>query len=922
MFKRLISGAILLGCFGLSYAQDQRKLPDVPAAQQQQTIDIPYTKFTLKNGLTVLVHEDKKAPIVAVNIWYHVGSKNEKAGKTGFAHLFEHLMFNGSEHYNDDYFRVLNKLGATDLNGTTNNDRTNYFQNVHKNALETVLWMESDRMGHLLGAIDQAKLDEQRGVVQNEKRQGENQPYGKAFETILANTYPKNHPYSWTTIGSMDDLNAASLEDVKDWFRTYYGPNNATLVLAGDLTVEQAKQMAEKYFGDIQPGPPVARHDVWVAKMTGEHRMSMQDRVPQTRITKVWNVPQFGSEDLYRLQLASMVLGSGKSSRMTKRLTIDEPLATGVGVGIAEREIGSQFQINIMVRPGADPQKAEAAADAELAKFLESGPTEAELQRVKTQILSGLLRGTERIGGFGGKSDILAQFQVFNGSPEGYKNRIATIMNATPADVLQTAREWLSDGVFVLTISPYPQLSKSDVSADRTTLPVAGDPPASKFPVLQRTTLANGLNVILAERHDVPLVNFSLQVPSGYAADAGKILGTARLAMDMLDEGTTKRDALQISEEAALLGASIGTGAGIDFSSASLAALKMNLDKSLELFADVVLNPAFRQADFERLKRQQLASIQQEAFSPNTMAVRIFPRLLYGEGHPYAIPLTGSGTTASVNQLTPAALAEFHKTWFKPNNATMVVAGDITMPELKAKLETYFGAWQKGTVPTKAIPNAKLQAGTSVYIIDRPAADQSVIFAGHLIGAKSGASEIAIETMNTVLGGDFLARINMNLREDKHWSYGASSFIQDTKNQRFFTVVAPVQSDKTKEAMLEIKKELSQILSGKPISADELNTAKNTNTLSLPGRWETLAAVLGDAVDMAQYGLKDDFYQTYGANVNALSLDAVNAAAKNLLMPEKMIWVVVGDRAKIEAAVRELGFGEVNVVDTDLNPVK
>ena len=306
MFKRLIGGAILLGCFGLSYAQDQRKLPDVPAAQQQQTIDIPYTKFTLKNGLTVLVHEDKKAPIVAVNIWYHVGSKNEKAGKTGFAHLFEHLMFNGSEHYNDDYFRVLNKLGATDLNGTTNNDRTNYFQNVHKNALETVLWMESDRMGHLLGAIDQAKLDEQRGVVQNEKRQGENQPYGKAFETILANTYPKNHPYSWTTIGSMDDLNAASLEDVKDWFRTYYGPNNATLVLAGDLTVEQAKQMAEKYFGDIQPGPPVARHDVWVAKMTGEHRMSMQDRVPQTRITKVWNVPQFGSEDLYRLQLASM----------------------------------------------------------------------------------------------------------------------------------------------------------------------------------------------------------------------------------------------------------------------------------------------------------------------------------------------------------------------------------------------------------------------------------------------------------------------------------------------------------------------------------------------------------------------------------------------------------------------------------------
>ncbi|HXE82447.1 MAG TPA: pitrilysin family protein, partial [Gemmatimonadales bacterium] len=297
-----------------------------PAAQAAVTI--PYQKFVLKNGLTLLVHEDHKAPIVAVNIWYHVGSKNERPGRTGFAHLFEHLMFNGSEHFNTDYFQALEPLGATDLNGTTNEDRTNYFQNVPTSALDVVLWMESDRMGHLVGVIDQGRLDEQRGVVQNEKRQGENEPYGKVDLLMTEGTYPAGHPYSWSVIGSMEDLNAAKLDDVKEWFKTYYGPNNAVIVLAGDITPDVARQKVEQYFGDIPAGPPIAKQDTWIARRSGTHREVMQDRVPQGRIYKEWNIPEFGSADADYLDMVTDVLAQGKTSRLYKRLVYDAQIAT------------------------------------------------------------------------------------------------------------------------------------------------------------------------------------------------------------------------------------------------------------------------------------------------------------------------------------------------------------------------------------------------------------------------------------------------------------------------------------------------------------------------------------------------------------------------------------------------------------------
>ncbi|MDO8549470.1 MAG: pitrilysin family protein, partial [Ignavibacteria bacterium] len=425
-------------------------LSAVTFAQSIADINIPYQKFVLNNGLTLIVHEDHKAPIVAVNVWYHVGSKNEKQGKTGFAHLFEHLMFNGSENFDDDYFQALERVGATDLNGTTNNDRTNYFQNVPTSAFDLALWMESDRMGHFLGAVTQEKLDEQRGVVQNEKRLGENEPYALSEELITNNTYPKGHPYSWTTIGSMEDLNAASLDDIHEWFKTYYGAANAVLVIAGDINTQEIKEKIEKYFGDIPAGPPVTKHEVWIAPMEETKRQVAQDRVPQLRIYKVWNIPEWGSKELSNLDLVSDVLASGKTSRLYKRLVYDEQIATDVWCYYSGGEIGSQFQIVATAKPGEDLGKIENAIDEELGKFLKEGPTQDELNRIKTQHLAGFIRGIERIGGFGGKSDILAQSEVYGGSPDYYKKNLQFVEDAKTSDLKEAANKWLTKGAYIL----------------------------------------------------------------------------------------------------------------------------------------------------------------------------------------------------------------------------------------------------------------------------------------------------------------------------------------------------------------------------------------------------------------------------------------------------------------------------------------
>jgi len=885
---------------------------------QTKEIDIPYERFVLDNGLTVIVHEDHKAPIVAINIWYHVGSKNEKPGKTGFAHLFEHLMFGGSEHAPGRYIDGMERIGATDLNGTTNPDRTNYFQNVPTSAVDFTLWMESDRMGHLLGALDQKTLDLQRGVVQNEKRQGENQPYGVTRQLLTQNTYPAGHPYSWTTIGDMADLDAASMKDVQEWFKTYYGPSNVVLVLAGDIDAKTAREKVTKYFGDIPAGPPVAHHQVWIAKMTGTHRQVVQDRVPQARIYKVWNIAEYGSAEADYLDLVSDCLSSGKSSRFYKRLVYEDQIATDAAAFTDLREIGGQFVVRATARPGQSIVQVEKELDEELARFLKNGPTAEELQRVKAQYRANFIRGIERIGGFGGKSDRLAQSQVFRGSADAYKISLKRVQEATAEDLRAVASRWLSDGVYILEVDPFPDYKTASAGADRSKAPDTGTPPELKLPKLQRATLSNGLKVILAERHEVPLVNFTLAADAGFAADASSATpGTANLAMQVLTDGTRTRNALQISDELETLGATLRGSSNLDLSFVSLSALTSKLDPSLDLFADVVLNPSFPETDVKREQKLALAAIEREQNTPATLGLRVLPALLYGAGHPYGNPLTGSGTKESVAKLTREDLVKFHDTWLRPNNATLIVVGDTTLKEVTPKLEKLFGAWKSGSVWAKDVKIVPVAAKSAVYLIDKPGALQSVIIAGVVAAPRANPQEIAIEAMNDSLGGTFGARLNMNLREDKHWSYGVRTVLRDARSQRPFYAVAPVQTDKTKESLVEMNKEFRGIVGDHPVGSDELAKIQANETLKLPGSRETLDALGQSIVDLVWFGLPDDYYETYGGKVRALKTSDVNAAAKEVVRPDNLIWVIVGDRAKIEAGVRELNLGEFRLMDTD-----
>jgi zinc protease len=886
-------------------------------AAYAQDVDIPFQKFVLGNGLTLIVHEDHKAPIVAVNVWYHVGSKNEHPGKTGFAHLFEHLMFGGSEHFHGRYIDALERVGATDLNGTTNEDRTNYFETVPVSALDYTLWMESDRMGYMVNAIDQQTLDLQRGVVQNEKRQDENEPYAMAEELIQQDTYPSGHPYSWSVIGSMEDLNAASLNDVKEWFKTYYGPSNAVLVVAGDVDPATVRKKVETYFGEIPPGPPVSRQRVWIAKMTGAHQAVYQDRVAAPRVYKVWNMPEFGSEDGDYLDMVSDALSNGRTSRLYKRLVYDDQVATDVAAYINPREIGGQFIIQATARPGVELARVEKAIDEELARFLAEGPTAQEVQRVRTQYLANFVRGVDRIGGFGGTSDVLAMSQAYLGDPAAYQVKLRREREATPAKVQAAAKRWLSDGEYVAEVFPFGDPQASATAVDRKQPPAIAQPPELRLPKLERTTLSGGLKVVLAERHEIPLVNFSLLVDSGYAADQFAGPGEAALVSKLLDQGTKTRTSLEIGEQLAQLGASLNVGSTMDSMVARLSALKANLDASLDIFADVALNPSFPQADFLREQKRQLAAIEREKTEPVPLALRVLPALIYGKGHAYSEPWTGSGTAASVSQLTREDMARFHAAWFKPNHATLMVVGDTTLAEIRPKLEKLFSAWAPGEPPQKNVASVALPERSVVYLIDRPGAQQSLILAGSVAPPRNNPDEVSIESMNNVLGGDFGARLNMDLREDKHWTYGALTMLANARGQRLFLAWAPVQTDKTKESMAEIDKDLRGILADHPATGAELTRVKASETLRLPGSRETIDRVMSSIGDLVEYDLPEDYYQTYAGKVRALTLADIETSAREVVHPDRLIWVVVGDRAKIEAGIRELGLGQVRLLNPE-----
>ncbi len=891
----------------------------VHAADDTVDIDIPYHMFKLDNGLTVLVHEDHKAPIVAVNLWYHVGSKNEKPGKTGFAHLFEHLMFNGSEHWDDEFFAPFEQAGATDMNGTTWLDRTNYFANVPTTALDMALWMESDRMGHLLGAVTQAKLDEQRGVVQNEKRQGENRPYGRMYETLMKHSFPEGHPYSWTTIGSMEDLNAASLEDVKEWFRTWYGPTNTVLTLAGDIDLETAKAKVEKYFGNIPGGEPVQHLKRWIAPRTETTRVEQYDRVPQARIVRSWNIPGYGDAENHRLQLAAATLGQGKNSALYQRLVYRDQIATSVSASTLDGEVAGLFIITADVKPGVDHRQVEQAIDEVLQAYLKKGPAKKDLERVRTSMVADFVRGAEKVGGFSGKAQILGRNQTYLGRADAWKDWLNHIRNASVRSVRDTAQHWLAQGDFNLVILPFPETRTTGQEADRSRVPAVDTVPPLRFPELERARLSNGIEVVLAQRHAMPLVEVAMLFDAGYAADHGQLQGRADFTLAMLDEGTRKLSALEIADRAERLGASISAGSSLDTSTVRLSALKGKLAESLALYADIIRNPAFDPKEMGRLRDKWLARIKKEKAQPRSLALRILPPLLYGETHPYGIVLTGSGSEDSIQALKREDLQAFHQQWIRPDNATLLVAGAIDMDTLLPLLENAFGNWQAPAVAKgeKHLQHVDLPEAPRVFLLDKPGAQQSVILAGRLAPPMASEHTLPFEVMNDVFGGKFSARLNMNLREDKHWAYGAYSFAIAARGQRPWIASAPVQTDKTAEAMQEILREVSDMAGPRPPSTEEIEKIRNNEIRSLPGKYETTRAVLGALVDIVKFHYPDDHVVSYQSRLENLPDQAVVDMARQFMRTDRLTWVVVGDLEQIEQAVRELSLGEVKVLDKD-----
>ena len=878
--------------------------------------DIEFETFTLDNGLTVVVHEDRKVPMVAVNIWYHVGSKNEKPGKTGFAHLFEHLMFNGTENYNAEYFEPFEKIGATDQNGTTNSDRTNYFQNVPTNALDLALWMESERMGHILNVIDQDKLDEQRGVVQNEKRQGENQPYGQVWNAIGEAVFPKGHPYSWSVIGSMDDLNAATLDDVKEWFETYYGPTNAVLALAGDIDVETAKIKVQEYFGDIPGGPPLTKPKKWIAKRSEQTREVMEDNVPQTRIYKVWNVAEDGTNEAQALDLASSTLAGSKNSPLYQELVYKTGLASGVSAFYYGREIAGLFVIVATVASGQDPDEVEKVIDDTLEKYLQRGPDTKLLKNIKTSSISSLTNGLQRIGGFGGKSDILATYQTLYGDAGAFREQLSIYLNTSAVDIKKAANKWLTSGDYVLSIVPAKKTSVVKSQVDRSKgIPYPTEKLSYSFPKIQSAVLDNGSKLVLAERNDLPLVNLEVVFNKGWAIESNEQQGLANFTMSMMDEGTKKYSSLDFAEAQERLGSGIGYGSSIDTTYASLSSMKVNLEATLDLFKEGLLNPIFPQAELDKVKKRWLDSIDQQLNNPGSVANRKIRGLVYGEGHPYAKE-SSSGLKETVEQFTREDLIQMHSLLTNPSDSTFIVTGDISINEATELLNKKFNDWtsQASDINPIDLFTVEDQSEPRVFLIDKPGAIQSYILAAQLLPPTNSDDDILIDYMNYAIAGSFTSRINMNLREDKSWSYGVRTSTGYSQGQRLMRMTAPVQTDKTAPAILEVLREYNQYVNDSPITADELSKIKNARTLRLPGQYETLGALLGGMEDIVKYNRDFDYLDTIADKRNAILLEDVRSASKKYLDTNKWTWVIVGDLAQIESPVRELNIGKVEIL--------
>ena len=891
-------------------------------------VKIPHKKFVLANGLTVLVHEDRKAPVVGVAMWYNVGSKDEPKGKTGFAHLFEHLMFNGSENLPEDFFKYLQQIGATDYNGTTDFDRTNYFQTTPKGALERVLFMESDRMGHLLGAVSQGVLDNQRGVVQNEKRSGDNNPGGLVFYEILKALFPQGHPYHHSVIGSMADLDAASMADVKQWFIDKYGPNNAVLVLAGDINEAEARPLVEKYFGKIKRGPVNNPARAAIPTLSAPKSMVMKDRVAATQVSRYWPMPGLLDRQLVALDVGGSVLGGLASSRLEKILVREEKIATSVSAGLYPAQRVGIFFVDATVKPGVDPALVNRRIDQILADYVANGPTAEEVRRASTSEVAQRIRGLESVGGFGGKAVTLAQGETFAGDSNFYAKTLANYATVTPAEIRTAMKQWLTRPAFSLTLEPGERAAYEEA---KSVAAVAGaaklDPKAVAaprgaarpipplallagldFPDISNTRLSNGIAVEYAQRTAVPITQVAINFDAGDSADPADRRGLQLMTMAMLDEGTSTMSAQALAEAREGLGAQISAYGSTDRSTVYLSAMSPNLGASLGLLGAVVKDSAFAPAEIERVRSQQLTSVAQLKKDPNGMAQRTLPTLLYGAAHPYAV--VRGGDEAVLKSLSRDELLAFRSSWLRADNAKIYVVSDRPLAEITPLLEAEFGRWSapaaaKGVKSFGAVPARPTTS--RIVLIDRPQSPQSIIIGGQVTPVDPKSPTEALGAGNDVLGGNFLSRINMDLRETKGWSYGVGGGTSLNERAVSYVVSAPVQADRTGDSIAALNEQFAGFFGAKGVNAEELDRTVANRVNGLPGRFETAEAVLGAMMSNDLYGRPDNYHETLAAKYRAFAASDLDNAMRAAVDPKGFVWVVVGDAAKIRPQLDKLG---------------
>jgi zinc protease len=917
---RLVSALLASATLFLSPAFAGEEV-SVPVATLVNQVSIPHEEFTLANGLRVIVHTDRKAPVVAVSVWYDVGSKHEPKGKTGFAHLFEHLMFEGSENV-ANFDETVIRLGGANNNGSTYFDRTNYVETVPVGALDQMLYIEADRMGYLLGAVSQVKLDAQRGVVQNEKRQGDNQPFGLVEYAQTEALVPGDHPYGHTTIGSMADLDAASVDDVRGWFRQHYGPNNAVLVLAGDIDVKTARAMVEKHFGGIKRGPQQAALKVAVPTLAAPKTAIMKDSVAEVRLYRNWTVPGIDSKDSVPLDIAASVLGGLASSRLDTLLVRQEKLAVSVSAGYQGFAQMGVFEVYINVKPGVDPIVAGRRLDAIIADFVKNGPTADEVQRAQMRQTSSQIAGLEEVGGFGGKAVTLAEGALYRKDSNFYKKQLAQMAATKPLDVRAAVQHWLTRPVYALMVVP----GERDPYEDAKAVAVKAKPPQAiarvarpvapkvgaiddlSFPKVEHARLKNGIEIVYARRTAVPTTQIALSFDAGNVADPRDRLGTEAMTLALLTEGAAGRTATDIVEAQERLGARIGASATMDRTSVSLFALSGNLDASLRLFSDIVLKPDFAPAEVERLRDQQISQINNEMKSPQALALRVLPPLLYGADHPYGISFTGSGDVTSVGRVTRDEIVDFHHKWFRPEKATFFVVSDRPLAEITRALDARFGDWTAtGPAGTKSMTARPAAGKPRIILVDRPDSPQSLIYAGQILPVQGTADLDAVTTANQAIGAGFLSRINADLRQTKGWSYGVRGSVNRVEYDVPYIIAAPVQADKTGESIAALQDDYKMFLTTKGVTPEEHDRIVGGNIRELPGSFETSGEVLAGMQRNVLYKRSDTYYTTIASKYRSMKPEAMDAAIRALVKPDQFIWVVVGDAKIVKPQLEKLG---------------